>query len=138
MSLNTTKQIKSVTYNGTEIPLAVGSSSSGETTSVTFQTDPENLDLWISVLYQTANNEYKFNNDYVSTESFTLQNVLIGGIIFVYCDPSQECKIFSSRAENAEEANVLYGGSAGGSTTTFTVWKVTGKSATILYRVSAN
>lgn len=51
MALNTTKQIKSVTYNGTEIPLAGGSSSSGETTSVTFQTDPENLDLWIYLFY---------------------------------------------------------------------------------------
>ena len=37
MSLDTTKQIKSITYNGTEIPLVGGSSSSGGTeTTFTF------------------------------------------------------------------------------------------------------
>lgn len=137
MALNTEKQIKSIFYNSTEIPLAGGSSSSSETTSVTFQTDPQNAELWISVLYQTGNNEYKFNNDYLSTESFTLQNVLIGGIIFMYIEPSQEYSIFSSTSENIEEVIVSYGGSAD-LTNTFSVWKVTGKSATILYRVSAN
>lgn len=140
MSLDTTKQIKSVTYNGTEIPLVGGSSSSGETTSVSFEAGSTNIEIPIAILYQTTNGEYKFNIDYASTENFVLQNVLIGGIIYIYIDPLTESSIDGyNLGENVDEISVLWDGHGVSSDQHFTIWKIRGNPAEIKYYVhSAN
>lgn len=138
MALNTEKQIKSVTYNGTEIPLAAGSSSSSETTSVSFEAGSTNIEIPIAILYQTTNGEYKFNIDHASTENFTLQNVLIGGIIYMYIDPLNESSIDGYfTGQNVDEISVSWDGHGDSSNQHFTVWKITGNSAKIKYYVSS-
>ena len=89
MSLNTTKQIKSVTYNGTEIPLAGGSSSSGETATVQIST-LGGLERICALMYQTLNNKAIYNVEHDTTEAFTLNDILLNGIICFFNDPATE------------------------------------------------
>lgn len=86
MSLNTTKQIKSVTYNGIEIPLAVGSSISGETATVKVFGDG-GLERICALMYQTLNNKAVYNVEHDTTEVFTLNDVLLNGIICFFDSP---------------------------------------------------
>lgn len=85
MSIDTTKQIKKVTYNGTEIPLAGSSSSSSETTQVTI--NGHGLERVCALIYQTSNNKTIYDITYDTTESFVLNNVLLNGIICFFDDP---------------------------------------------------
>ena len=86
MSLNTQKQIKSVTYNGTEIPLVGGSSSSGETATVNIKlTYDEELYVEngiVAVIWETADG-LKCSDLYDIESSFTLSGVLINSKVYL-------------------------------------------------------
>lgn len=86
MSLNTTKQIKSVTYNGTEIPLAVGSSSSGETATVNINLTYDEgmyVENGIVVAIWETTEGMKCSDLYDISSNFTLSGVLINSKVFL-------------------------------------------------------
>lgn len=76
MALNTEKQIKSIFYNNTEIPLAAGSSG-GNGFSITFPATATNWNKVRStaVLY-LADNTTKSIADYSSISGQTIENVI--------------------------------------------------------------
>ena len=85
MSIDTTKQIKKVTYNGTEIPFAGGSSSS-ETATVNITTT-YNEDMTIEfgtvvVIWETVEG-LKCSDSYDIDSSFSLSGVLINSIVYL-------------------------------------------------------
>lgn len=87
MALNTEKQIKSIFYNNTEIPLVSGSSSSsGETATVKVFGDG-GLERVCALMYQTLNNKVIYNVEHDTTEEFTLSDVLLNGIICFFDNP---------------------------------------------------
>lgn len=115
-----------------------GSSSSGETTNVSFEAGSTNIEMPIAILYQTTNGEYKFNIDHASTENFTLQNVLIGGIIYMYIDPLNESSIDGyNLGENVDEMSVSWDGHGDSNNQHFTIWKIRGNPAKIKYYVKS-
>lgn len=89
MSIDITKQIKSVTYNGTEIPLANGNSSSDETATVQISGGGRLVRI-CALMYQTLNNEVIYNVEHDTAEAFTLNNVLLNGIICIFNDPTEK------------------------------------------------
>lgn len=115
-----------------------GSSSSGETTNVSFEAGSTNIEMPIAILYQTTNGEYKFNIDHASTENFTLQNVLIGGIIYMYIDPLNESSIDGYfTGQNIDEMSVSWDGHGDSSNQHFTIWKIRDNPAEIKYYVKS-
>lgn len=76
MALNTEKQIKSIFYNNTEIPLAAGSSG-GNGFSITFPATATNWNKVRStaVLY-LADNTTQSITDYSSISGQTIENVI--------------------------------------------------------------
>lgn len=134
MSLDTTKSVKSITYNGTEIPLAGGNSSgSNKITNVTINTDSDNSELPIGIIYQIGENEYKFSNDYGSTDGVIHLNVLIGGMIFIFITPEMECNIFSSRRDNIIEYTVP--NDSNYSSNYYSIFKVTDENAWLMLKI---
>lgn len=105
----------------------------GETTTIAFyNASSSKYELPICVMYQTANNEYKFNNDFDSTEDFSIPNVLIGGIIFMYTNIFSTLSIYSEYSQNVKQIDVGYTGSLEEGQF-LSIWKITGKNAVIPY-----
>jgi len=137
MSIDTTKQIKKVTYNGTEISLAGGSSSSsGKLTSVAIYGDSDNIDMPMGIMYQIGENEYEFINDYTPTDSIINVEVLIGGIIFIFIDPMTNCNIYGLSNENIIEYSVP--NSSSYESNYYAIFKVTGENASFRLMLVSN
>ena len=137
MSLDTTKSIKSITYNGTEIPLAGGSSSSSsKITHVAISNDSDNYEIPIGIMYQIGENEYEFSNDYASTDSVINLNVLVGGMIFIFIDPMEELNISCHSKQNITDYTVPNTSSY--ASNYYSIFKVTDEEASfVLHIISA-